>query len=216
MTGEIGILNVGAGDGTIKSGIYRIVHLPTNNEYIGQSKNIKRRFSSHLRMLRTGNHHSIHLQRAWDKYGKSDFSFEILAVCDIDHLTPLEQIMFDEFRPAFNVSRVAGSTRGVPISAARRAAMSVRFRGKKLTAEHRAKISRALKGRTPPRAQIEKANMSRRGVPLTDQHRLKLSEKLKGRKVSAKTRKRMRLSALKVWERRRCNQIPPTLPESGL
>jgi group I intron endonuclease len=59
-------------------GIYAITHIESGRTYIGSSKNINRRFSSHKRDLKNKLHHNPHLQASWDKYGELSFRFEIL------------------------------------------------------------------------------------------------------------------------------------------
>lgn len=60
------------------SGIYIIRCIPTNKVYVGSSKNIEERWLQHKQMLLKGSHHSIKLQRAWDKHGAENFEFEIV------------------------------------------------------------------------------------------------------------------------------------------
>lgn len=67
-------------------GIYKIENIKNNKPYIGSSNNIERRWSEHIRQLNKGEHHSIKLQRAWNKYGQNNFEFEILEECKIEEL----------------------------------------------------------------------------------------------------------------------------------
>jgi group I intron endonuclease len=55
------------------SGIYGIEHIQSKRVYIGSSTNVRSRLWKHLRMLRRCEHHSRHLQNAWNKYGSSEF-----------------------------------------------------------------------------------------------------------------------------------------------
>lgn len=64
------------------SGIYIIVNKENDKCYIGQSVNMRRRQLHHIRDLNKGTHDNIYLQRAWDKYGKSCFEFNVLELCD--------------------------------------------------------------------------------------------------------------------------------------
>lgn len=59
-------------------GIYEIRNKINGKRYIGRSKDIDKRWIEHMTMLENGIHHSIKLQRAWNKYGKDNFEFNIL------------------------------------------------------------------------------------------------------------------------------------------
>ncbi len=59
-------------------GIYKITFLPNNMPYIGQSIDILERFTAHKSQLKTNKHWNLKLQRFYNKYGKSNFSFEII------------------------------------------------------------------------------------------------------------------------------------------
>lgn len=59
-------------------GIYEIRNLVNNKVYIGSSINVKARLYEHSRLLNIGKHENKHLQRAWNKYGKDNFKFQIL------------------------------------------------------------------------------------------------------------------------------------------
>lgn len=65
--------------------------------YIGRSKNLKRRWKEHLECLNGSRHPNAHMQAAWDKYGASAFSFEILQECQVDKLISVEQAWLDAF-----------------------------------------------------------------------------------------------------------------------
>lgn len=64
-----------------KSGIYRIQNIVNNKFYIGSSVDIMSRWRVHRNKLRTNTHSNKHLQCAWNKYGESNFIFEILQIC---------------------------------------------------------------------------------------------------------------------------------------
>ena len=65
------------------TGIYTITNIINNKIYVGKSKNIKYRFTEHLKCLENNKHHNIYLQNAFNKYGKEAFKLEILEECDI-------------------------------------------------------------------------------------------------------------------------------------
>lgn len=53
--------------------------------YIGSTKSLKKRKYEHFYQLKSGKHHSEHLQRAYTKYGKEKFAFYIIEECTIDN-----------------------------------------------------------------------------------------------------------------------------------
>lgn len=67
-------------------GIYQIKNLVNDKVYIGQSINIKGRWSEHKTHLKYNKHHNIHLQKAWNKYGRENFKFSILEECNKEDL----------------------------------------------------------------------------------------------------------------------------------
>jgi len=60
------------------SGIYKITCLPTCREYIGVTRCFAERKYNHFRSLKRGNHRNDFLQRAYNKYGKDNFIFEVI------------------------------------------------------------------------------------------------------------------------------------------
>ena len=103
------------GDGEVKkeriSGVYHIKNLVNGKVYIGSSIDINKRWKEHINSLRIFKHHSYKLQRAWDKHGEDNFSFEIIEIFngDIAELRKLEQYYLDlynasDFSFGYNVS----------------------------------------------------------------------------------------------------------------
>jgi group I intron endonuclease len=72
-------------------GIYQIINIIDNKKYIGQSINIKRRWTEHKRDLKKNKHKNLLLQRAWNKYGCESFKFEILVICNKKQLKQKEK-----------------------------------------------------------------------------------------------------------------------------
>jgi group I intron endonuclease len=64
----------------IQSGIYKIRHIKSGKVYVGSAINFIKRWLDHKKELRGNYHHSILLQRAWNKYGENKFEFEIIEV----------------------------------------------------------------------------------------------------------------------------------------
>lgn len=99
-------------------GIYKIYNLINKKFYIGSSINVKKRWREHKRDLNKNKHHSKHLQRAWNKYGKDNFRFELLEIVDDkDILLEREQYYLDITKSykksiGYNMSPTAGSVSG--------------------------------------------------------------------------------------------------------
>lgn len=84
--------------------------------YIGSAINIKARWARHRCDLKNNVHHSIILQRSWNKYGENDFVFNIIEECNIDNLIVREQYYLEKLLPVYNICRNAGNCKGVKYS----------------------------------------------------------------------------------------------------
>jgi group I intron endonuclease len=80
-----------------KPGIYKITNTINNKLYIGCASNIRTRVNGHLYDLRKGIHSNTYLQKAWNKYGKENFIFEMIEKCDITDLHAKEHYWVNEF-----------------------------------------------------------------------------------------------------------------------
>lgn len=95
-----------------RSGIYEIKNKVNNNIYIGSAISLSDRKNLHFSQLKRGIHHSIILQKAYNKYGKNSLIFKILEYCNIENLIEKEQYYIDTLRPIYNICKIAGSTIG--------------------------------------------------------------------------------------------------------
>lgn len=94
-------------------GIYVIKNLINNKCYIGSSIDIYRRFRTHKYLLNNNKHHSLILQRAWNKYGSDGFKFIIVGLVDNELLLEkIEQHYIDNNSSEYNVCKVAGNKSG--------------------------------------------------------------------------------------------------------
>lgn len=156
--------------------IYRISCAASGKLYIGSARHPRMRWNAHLFRLRRGDHHSIHLQRAFSRHGESAFKFEIVEHVDDDNfLTAREQFwIWRHLGYLYNRSPVAGSPLGVRHSAATRAKAARRMsgntyrRGQKIPPGWSEQSSERLKG-----------NKHRLGKPHSERDRAKISEGLK-------------------------------------
>lgn len=160
--------------------IYAIKNIDTGKSYIGSTVNFVVRKRAHLSLLRSGKHHSIKLQRAWEKHGEHAFAFlvikEVPSACVL-HVE--EQSIIDSLNTAgdggYNIARCVSS----PMS------------GRKHTEESKAKIGKAFagipkkrplvqKGDKIPRCTVEKIARANTGKKRSEETRRKLSECAKG------------------------------------
>ena len=62
----------------MSSGIYKIANQVTGDFYIGSAIDLSSRKYNHWLSLKKQKHHNLYLQRAFNKYGKDFFKFEII------------------------------------------------------------------------------------------------------------------------------------------
>ena len=112
--------------------IYSISFFGSDKTYVGSTANSPvRRLSTHLHRLKRGDHHSIGLQRAAQKYGLLNLCFSILeAVPDKSKLIEAEQRWIDQTRGKhLNASLTAGSRLGMKMPDSAKAAISESLKG---------------------------------------------------------------------------------------
>jgi len=163
--------------------VYVVRNWLNGKKYIGSTVNGYTRFCDHQANLRRGKHHSIILQRAWNKYGEDAFVFEIVEHTTLETLLQREQHYLDQ-QPEYNASLIAGPKTRL---------------GMKSSPEHRANQSKALKGRISPNkgkhfTEEHKKNLSRavslgkKGIKLPAKHREHIRKSLEGKRKSIKHR----------------------------
>jgi len=182
------------------SGIYEIVNLENGKRYIGSAQNIARRWKHHRFLLSKSKHYSRYMQASWTKHGEIKFQFRVLIYCEPDLLLFYEQSALDVFKPVFNTLPVAGSSRGMHLSAETKAKISLSRIGNKYTLGYRhrpesiAKIAKAqlgntaTKGKPRNRAAVEKTAAAHRGMKRSVETRLRISAAMRGKKRHYKGR----------------------------
>ena len=125
--------------------IYQVRNIINDAVYIGSilKREPRHRWNAHKRDLRGNYHHSPHLQRAWNKYGESNFVFEILEKVDGDVL-PREQWYLDNRKKNYlpklnyNVCWIAGNCQGRTFTKSSLQKMSKSHIGQKQTPKAKA------------------------------------------------------------------------------
>lgn len=187
-------------------GIYRIYCKANGKSYIGQSKNIEKRWWRHIDGLENKCSPHIKLQRAWDLYGKEAFSFEILKSCNEDQLTWQEAFFMDLYNSIEDGFNLRGMTLeddlvkhcyvGKKHTEETRRKMSLSAIGRKHTEEAKKKMSKAKKGKpTKPWSEESKAKLSKQKLgiakPLETIERMRQSMLNRSSEAEAERRKKI-------------------------
>ena len=88
--------------------IYAITNVKNGKRYIGSTVDFFQRKSEYLKWLKGNYHHSIALQRAFNKYGLDCFEFSVLEIVeDYNDLVGLEQ-KYINIKSEYNSNKLAG------------------------------------------------------------------------------------------------------------
>lgn len=98
------------------SGIYKITNNLNNHFYIGQSKNIKKRWHEHVKSAVIKKTHYTTLQNAFHKYGIENFKFEIVEECTSEKLDEREIFYIDTLKPEYNMNKGGSGNTGYVVS----------------------------------------------------------------------------------------------------
>lgn len=168
----------------------------TGKNYVGSSSSIRDRWYQHRCDLRFNRHHSVMLQRAWNKYGECSFDLVTLEECTADKLFEREAFhltALDSANPCkgYNTLLKPGSGLGYKHTEETRARMSASHR--KIPKERRLEFCRSFVGRKhTPETRAKMAETARRRWESNSDLKAKMSAKFKGKKRSETDRQKMR------------------------
>ena len=190
-------------------GVYKIINNVNGKIYIGQSINIKARWTDHINTLNRNSSHSVLLQRAWNKYGPDNFTFEILELCSEEMLDEVESKyinFYNSIKNGYNLEsggninkhlseetkkKISDAHRGKRMSEEAKQRMSLSrtgegngMFGRHHTEDARKKMSAARKGKPGHPCtdyQKECARLANLGKSVSEETRRKISEAAKGR-----------------------------------
>lgn len=170
-----------------KTGVYQIRNKVNGKVYIGSTSScFKERWRNHRCQLGKKRHHSIHLQRAWDKYGESNFEFEILLRCPASLCIQKEQEYMDALKSykcafGYNRNHLAHSRLGQKASDETRRRNSEANRNR--SPEIRKRMSEAQKKRYERPEEREKARRAvakrRKGIKYSPESCKRISDAIK-------------------------------------
>lgn len=165
------------------SGIYKITCVKNGNFYIGRTSDYTKRIRQHKVDLKGGKHKNQRMQHCYNKYGADSFVYELIIKGDENtNLIDEEQRLIDLYidqEECMNINRSAKVFCDVPMTAERRAKISAAHKGKicgKRTEEHRKHISDALKGHK-----------------ISEETKKKISESHKGKVISEEAKEKLRI-----------------------
>jgi group I intron endonuclease len=183
-------------------GIYKIQNTVNGKCYIGSAKSFKNRFRKHKNVLAKNSHHSIKLQRSWNKYGEDAFIFQPIILCEPKNLLLYEQQaidFYDSYHKGYNATIKANSKLGMKSSDETRKKISISRTGMKLSESHKKAISIgnigkkrseetkekqriALTGKKKSESHVENMRKANLGKTYSDETKAKVSASLIGNK----------------------------------
>lgn len=168
------------------SGIYMIYNSIENRAYIGQAKKLSTRIASHRRELERGIHTNEDIRASFNKDGAENFQFIVLFNCPIDELDKYEvELLLSIDRNCLLNQRTVKNPAGTWIGRVThgpeaRARISAASKGRVISQEHRAILSKLKKGvKMPPetKARMRERMLGRkRAVSPEEMVRLKLGK----------------------------------------
>lgn len=174
-----------------KCGVYKIENIVNGKVYIGQSRNLKERYKSHLSSLRYKRHGNNHLQSAFNKYGENSFIYLVMEECEFDKIDEREIFWMGQYDANKMYNKKSGGSNGFTFSPSSIELMSrvrkgmvqsketisrrvSKIRGQKRSEEFKKSQSERLKGIPQPKDRVEKMRITKTGVKLSDEQKLKL------------------------------------------
>lgn len=181
-----------------RSGVYAVVCTEGKRKgwrYVGQAGDLAERLQGH-----GANRQKYFFANCHHKHPDA-FDWSVLVYCPVAALDELESFFIARWETnksrggnGFNLTDGGSGRRGYSLSAESKAKISKAGKGRKHTAEHRANISKSCMGRpglTPSAETRAKLSAAKMGHVKSAETRAKLSKAGKGRKVSAETRANM-------------------------
>lgn len=159
--------------------IYSITNVINNKRYIGKSNFLERRIDNHLRELRNNRHGNKHLQKAWNKYGESNFIIEIIEKIDNENILNDREIFwinaYSSHISKFGYNKTMGGDGG------------------NTNEEIREKISNKLKGENHPLYGKTGKLSPNYGKKHSNETKEKIRKANTGKVISNQTREKLRL-----------------------
>ena len=169
-------------------GIYKITCVVNNVCYVGQSTNIKERWKHHKSDLKSNKHYNRYLQNIYNKYGESNFLYEILEKCSIEELDKKEKYWIAYFggcNSKMNCNFESGGHKNKQMSKELKQIQSLSHKGKRNSprTEFQKGIIPWNKGKKATNETKEKLRIAHLGHKLTQEQKDWLSKVNKGKRL---------------------------------
>ena len=92
-----------------KSGVYCFTNLTNGKKYVGSSTNLRKRFLAYYNTNKLIENYCMNINRAFLKYGYSNFSLEIMEYCEPEKCWEREGYYFKKFKPEYNIAKEPGA-----------------------------------------------------------------------------------------------------------
>lgn len=160
--------------------IYLIKNIVNGKVYVGSALKVNYRWNVHRSQLALNKHHSIKLQRSYNKYGVDAFEYIIIQYCEKENLIKSEQFWidyFDSYKKGYNCTPIAGSNIGKKHSAEFSKKMSELKKGNKnrlghkFSDETKEKMRQAKIGKGKPWSEARRQAKTNKGKPWSEKRR---------------------------------------------
>lgn len=179
--------------------IYQIINTRNDKRYIGSTVSFNHRMSSHIGNLKNNSHDNKYLQKDWNTFSESDFSFSIIEnISDKAELLERETYWISEMNKnhqLYNICMIGGSSLGTVHTEETKSLMSKKkkgvYVGRKLTREWKENISKATRGEKSHHWGKRGKETNRFGKKHTQETKKIISDKLSGRVMDEETKKKI-------------------------
>lgn len=205
-----------------KKGIYIITNLVNGKYYIGRTnKTFKGRVGDHFNHLTNNNHGNIHLQNAWNLYGKDSFVMDVLEFTkELDNINEIEGFYIEKYNAVQDGYNRIDSRDGVAIyteemrnkiSNARKIHVNKmkELYGTGVSPESIEKNRQKKLGKVMPKGtgeKISKALKGKKGKPCSEETKRKLSKINKGennpnfgKNLKEETKRKIKEANIATW-----------------
>jgi group I intron endonuclease len=170
--------------------IYRITNKLNGKHYVGQTKDLEKRWKTHVQSAESGFGHLLH--SAIRKYGSTNFEFVLIENCEDNLANELEKkwiLHYESFGKGYNLT--TGGDCEFERSEITIQKMSESKKGHEVSEETKEKIGKANRGRIRTKKVREKLSLSLKGHEVSEETREKIRKGHLNKVISEETRKKI-------------------------